>query len=373
MTFFKPFIAATAAALLVAAPASAEEPLLGSNGHGRVRVLDPDLHIVPGTPGLPKATDATVLSPNGRRFASWSFYGSRLTIRSHRTFRAIDTRPIETGTDVYWPTRDHIVTVDYTNAGKRPNVIRSFDLRRGTSRTVRLRGVPEDVQRVGSFIRVLTNSGTDFCCPTGRFDVTDISAAGVVKRRWRVPLPDGFTVSDDGDEIIAMHLSGTLLVASQNDRHALIKVHSGETKALPGLPDGYYHWLGRRFIHDGRHVARVDRHAKTVTGLVDTGIDANLTLFGDGFIVGFGRARYDTNLQRVAENPSPADVQGFFPVLAHDRLYDLVVDCDDFDRTRAAIADAATGAAVAERRGPWKFGVLGGGQFDQPFGDEVCD
>ena len=68
------------ALLLMAAPASAEQPLLGSNGHGRVRVLDPDLKIVPGTPALPKTTDATVLSPDGRRFASWSFYGPRLTI-----------------------------------------------------------------------------------------------------------------------------------------------------------------------------------------------------------------------------------------------------------------------------------------------------
>jgi hypothetical protein len=373
MPVSKALAAATAAFLLIVVPASAQEPLIGSNGHGRVRMLDPDLHIVPGTPGLPKNTDGTVLSPNGRRFASWSFYGSRLTIRSRRTFRAIDTLPIERGTDVYWPKRDHIVTVDYTNAGKRPNVIRSFDLRSGRSRTVRLRGVPEDVQRVGSIIRVLTNSGTDFCCPTARFDVTDISAAGVVKRRWRVPLPDGFVVSDDGDEIIGMHLSGTLLVASQNDRHALIKVHSGETKAVPGLAAGYYRWVGRRFIHDGRHIARVDRGAMTVTAAVDPGVEASATLFAGGVIVGFGRARYDANLRRVAENPAPAPVQGFFPVVANDRLYDLVVDCDDFDRTAAAIADATTGAAIGERRGPWKFGVLGGGYFDQPYGDEVCD
>jgi hypothetical protein len=365
-----------AAFLLMATPAAAsaaEPPLLGSNGHGRVRVLDPDLKIVPGTPALPKKTDATVLSPDGRRFASWSFYGPRLTIRGTRTFRAIKTLPIPVGADVYWPERNHVMTVDYLPGAKRRNVIRAFDVRRGTSRTVRLGDLLVEAQRVGRFLRVVTVGGLDLCCSDGRFVVTDISASGVVTRRWRVPLPDGFVRSDDGDELIGMHLSGTLLLASQNERHALIKVHSGETKSLPRLPEGYYHWLDRRLITDSRHVARVDRHAKTVTALVDTGLEGDATLFDGGFIIGFGRARYDANLQRVAENTAPAHVQGYFPVLAHGRLYDLVIDCDDADRTAAAIADATTGAAVGERRGRWKLGVLGGGRFDQPFFDDVCD
>jgi hypothetical protein len=371
MTFTRALVAAF---LLMAAPASAAEPpLLGSNGHGRVRVLDPDLKIVPGTPALPKATDATILSPDGRRFASWSFYGPRLTIRSRRTFRALETLPIETGADVYWPERNHVITVDERPGEKRPYVIRAFDLRRGTSRTVRLGTLLEEAQPVGHILRVLTVGGPDLCCPDGRFVVTDISASGVVKRRWRVPLPDGFVRSDDGDELIGMHLSGGLLLASQNERHALIKVHSGETTPLPILPEGYYRWLGRHLITDSRHVARVHRRAKTVTALVDTGVEGDTTLFDGGFIIGFGRARYDANLRRVAENPAPAPVQGYFPVLAHDRLYDLVIDCDDADRTTAAIADAITGAAVGERRGRWKLGVLGGGRFDQPFFDDVCD
>ncbi|HEX5620341.1 MAG TPA: hypothetical protein VFX51_18110 [Solirubrobacteraceae bacterium] len=366
-------VAVVGACLLMVVPASAEQPLLGTNGKGRVRVLDPDLKIVPGTPALPKTTDGTVLSPDGRRFASWSFYGSRLTVRSTRTFRAIRTLPIERGTEVFWPERDHIVTVDDLNVGKRPNVFRSFDLRSGTSRTVRLRDLLVETQVVGHRLRVLTVGGPDLCCPTGPFRVTDISAAGVVKRRWRVPLPDGFVMGDKFDPIVGMQLSGTLLLASQNERHALIKVHSGETKPIAGLGDGYYGWVGRRLISDFRHIARVDRRAMTVTTVVDTGIEDNTTLFEGGVILGFGRARYDANLQRVAQNPRPAPVQGYRPVLAHGRLYDLIVDCDDSDNTRAAIADAATGAAIAERRGRWKLGVLGGGYMDQPFFEDVCD
>jgi hypothetical protein len=373
MTVLKTLAASAAAFVLIAAPAAAQELLIGTNGKGRVRVLDRDLRIVPGTPALPKSTDGTVLSPDARRFASWSFYGSRLTIRSRRTFRAITTLPIERGTDVYWPTQNHVVTVDVLNGGKRPNVIRSFDLKDGSSRTVRLRDIHEETQIVGRTVRVLTVGGRDSCCPTGPFVITDISAAGVVKSRWRVPLPAGFEWSDDGDEIIGMRLSGSLLFASQYTRHALIKVHSGETKRLEGLPDGYYGWVGRRFIHDGRHLGRVDRGDMTVTRTVDTGIDDSATLFHNSVIAGFGRARYDANLQRVAANPAPAPTQGFEPVLANDRLYDLVIDCDDADATKMAIADAATGAAIAERRGQWKFDVLGGGYFDQPWFDEVCD
>ncbi|HET8758214.1 MAG TPA: hypothetical protein VFM58_19490 [Solirubrobacteraceae bacterium] len=366
MTVAKAFAACAATFMVMAMPASAEEPLLGSDGKGRVRVLDPDLHIVPGTPALPKATDATVLSPDGRRFASWSFHGRRLTVRSRRTFRPIARLPIETGADAYWPARDHVMTAVYRPWLERPAVIRAFDLRHGTSRTLRLCGLPLETERVGRLLRVLTVGGPDFCCRTGPFVVTDIGAAGVVKRRWRVPLPAGFTAG------AGMRLSRNLLLATQGRRQALIRVHRGTTKRLD-LPRGFYDWVGRRFLHDGRHLARVDRRALSVSAAVDTGVEATATPFAGGVVVGFGRARYDAGLRRVAENPAPAPTQGFGPLLAGGRLYDLVVDCDDSDRTRAAIADATTGAAVAERRGRWKFGVLGGGEFDQAYADDVCD
>ena len=379
MAFVKALVAGAGAFLLLAASASAAEPpLIGSDGHGRVRVLDPDLRIVPGTPTLPKSTNATVLSPDGRRVATWAFTHTRLTIRNRRTFRAITTRRIDRGSDVYWPTRNHVIAITYNpnvGSGKRPNVIRSFDLAHGTSRTIRLRGLPEATARVGRVVRLVTESGPDFCCATGRFTVTDIGAAGVVKRRWRVPLPDDFVIPEGSDQLIGMRLSGNLLLATQDVRHALIRVHSGTTKRLD-LPRGYYDFVGRNFVFESfsGHAARIDRRALTATAAVDTGItEENATPFADGFVVGFGRARYDRNLQRVAANPTPAPTQGFGPVLANGRLYDLVVDCDDFDKTRAAIADATTGAAVGERLGPWKFGVLGGGYFNEPFGDEVCD
>jgi hypothetical protein len=370
MTASKALVAATVASLLI-----------GSNGDGRVRVLDPDLRIVPGTPALPKRTDGTVLSPDGRRFASWSFLGGRLTIRSRATFRPLTSVPIERGDDVYWPARDHIMTVSHKPWLKRPIVIRSFDVDDGGSRTVRLRGVPWGVERRGRVLRVLTATGRSFGFEREPIVVTDVRAAGVVDRRWRVPLPDGFDVvsgddDDDGEGDAVVRLSRNLLLATRGDRHALIRVHSGTTKLLTGLPPGpydYYGWAGPDLIDTRGLVARVDRDALTVTGFVDTGIEESVSPYGDGFVVGFGRARYDASLQRVAENAAPAPTQGFAPVIANDRLYDLVIDCDDADNTRAAIADATTGAAIAERRGRWKFGLLGSGYLNQPYFDDVCD
>jgi hypothetical protein len=378
MTRASSLAACLAACFAIAAPASAagDEPVIGSDGHGRMRVLDPDLRIVPGTPALPRTTDGTVLSPDGRRFASWSFSGKRLTIRSRRTFRPQRRLPIAQGSDVFWPTRDRILTVVSTNQGKRPNVIRSFNLARGTSRTLRLRDLPQAMELRGRTLRLLTVRGPDLCCPTGPFVLTDVSAAGIVKQRWRVPLPAGFEVSDDSDGGVAVRLSANRLYATTGHRHALIKVHSGEMKRLTGLADGYYDWVGRHNLYEptGSHAARIDRGALTVTGTVDTGVVMeNATPFQDGFIVGFGRARYDASLRRVAANHAPAPVQNFGPLLAHGRLYDLVIDCDDSDRTELAIADAATGAAIGTRRGRWKVGVLGGGYVQQPFFDDVCD
>jgi hypothetical protein len=366
MTFTRLLVAAF---LLMAAPASADQPLVGTDGNGRVRVLDPDLNIVPGTPALPASTDATVLSPDGRRFASWAFTHTRLTIRNRRTFKAITTRRVEQGTEVFWLTPNRIVTVAYVPGDgyvKRPNIIRSFDLEDGTTRTLRLPGIARDVQRVGDVIRLLTVGGPNLAVASGPWVVTDIGARGVVKRRWRVPLPDGINAH------AGMRLSGTLLLATKNRKHALIRIHSGRTRRLTGLPNGFYAWVGRHFIAAGGHVARVDRRAMRVTATVDTRIDDTATPFRGGFIMGFGRARYDANLRRVAENPTPAPTQGFAPVLANDRLYDLVVDCEGPD-TRMAIADATTGAAIAERPGRWRFGVLGGGYFNQPWFDDVCD
>src|SRR6185295_10990588 len=97
-----------AATLVVAAPGAeaARQPLIGADGHGRVRVLDRDQHVVRGTPALPSNTDGTLLSPDGRRFAAWSFETRRLTIRGRRAFRPTVTVPIDQGPEVYWPTRD---------------------------------------------------------------------------------------------------------------------------------------------------------------------------------------------------------------------------------------------------------------------------
>jgi hypothetical protein len=378
MTRGRFLVAAVAAFAVIAAPASADQPLIGTNGKGRMRVLDRDLRIVPGTPALPRSTDGTVVSPDDRRFASWSFYGHRLTIRNRRTFRAITTRRIDVGTDVYWPTRNHVIAVTYKpndGTGKRPNVIRSFDLARGTSRTIRLRGLPEGVERVGRIVRVVTETGDDFCCATGRFTVTDISAAGVVKRRWRVPLPDEFVISDDSDQAIGMRLSRNLLLATQNAHNALIRIHRGTAKMLD-LPSDYYNFVGRDFVFAGfgGHAARIDRHALTASEAVDTGLKEEIaTPFDGGFIVGFGRARYDRSLQLVAENPTPPNVEGFSLVVAHDRIYDILFDCEGMSDAGVAIADAKTGAPIATRPGRWKFGVLGSGYLKSTGADDICD
>ena len=380
MALVKALVAGAGAFLLLAAPAgAAEQPLIGTDGHGRVRVRDADLKIVPGTPALPRSTEATVLSPNGRRVATWAFSHRRLTIRSRRTFRAITTRRIDVSSDVYWPTRNHVIAVAYLpndGSGKRPNVIRSFNLARGTSRTIRLPGLPEGVERVGNKVRIVTESGTDFCCATGRFTVTDISAAGVVKRRWRVPLPDDFVISDDSDQAIGMRLSRNLLLATQNTHQALIRVHRGTTKPLD-LPSGYYEFVGRNFVIDdfNGQAARIDRTALTATPAVDVGVKEEIaTPFDGGFIVGFGRARYDRNLQRVAENPTPPETEGFRRIVAHDRLYDLLLpDCDGPADAGAVIADAKTGKVLATRPGRWKFGVLGSGYLKSTAAEEICD
>jgi hypothetical protein len=378
MPLVGPLLACLAAFVVIAVPASAaDEPLIGTNGHGRMRVLDPDLRIVAGTPALPKTTDATVLSTDNRRFASWSFYGKRLTIRSRRTFRALRTLPIERGTDVFWPTRERLLTVDYAPGSKRPNVIRSFNLARGTSRTVRLRDLPQYIQLHGQTLRVLTVRGPDLCCPNGPFVLTDVGPAGVVKRRWRVPLPDGFEVPDDSDHGVAVRPNGNLLFVTNSDRHALIKIHSGETKLLTGLADGYYDWVGRNILYEtfGGHAARIDRRAMTVTGTADTGFtQEDATPFADGFIVGFGLARYDGELRRVAANPTPPDTEGFGRIVAHGRIYDLLTpDCDGPARAGAVIADGNTGRPIATRPGSWKFGVLGSGYLKSTAAEEICD
>jgi hypothetical protein len=377
MAFVKALVAGAGAFLLLAASAAAaEQPLIGADGKGRIRVLDADLNIVPGTPALPRSVRATALSPNGRRVATWAFSSKRLTIRSRKTFRAITTRRIDIGSDVYWPTKNHLIAVSYYGNGKRPNVIRAFNLARGTSRTIRLRGLPEGVERVGRVVRIVTQSGPDFCCPTGRFRVTDIGAAGVVKRRWRVPLPDDFVISDESDQTIGMRLSRNLLLATQNTHQALIRVHRGTTKPLD-LPSGYYDFVGRNFVFDrsSGEAARIDRDALTATPAVATGVkDDFATPFHGGFIVGFGRVRYDRNLQRVAENPTPPETEGFERVVAHDRLYDLLLpDCDSGAAAGAVIADARTGAVLATRPGAWRFGVLGGGYLKTTAADEICD
>jgi hypothetical protein len=339
--------------------AAAEPPLVGTSGSGPVRWLDRDLKPIAGTPRLSRETAGIVRSPDAKRLATWRLGADGISVRHARTgtvlrqLKAVNPGGIE----VFWPARDHIVTV-VDERGRRPVVVRSYDLENGSVRVKRLSGVRffRYVEKVGRVIRVITTNGS-VGNRTG-FTLHDFAPDGRRLRTEPVALPDGM----DGDALV--QLSGDRLLVSQHGLRVLVDLESGATTPLVPSSNGLY-WLGENLVQDGSQVAQINRDTgalgKRVT-LVDPWQELTATPDG-GFIVGIGQARYDADLELVAEHPVAPDTSTSRLVLAGSRFYAMYGECANLKASvRLVIGSTRTGQILNERPGfRWRLGRLGDG------------
>lgn len=345
------------AVLLAAAPSASAATIIGSVDGGPTRILDANLKAVPGTPALPAGIEGTVLSPNGKRVAAWSVRDRRLTVHSRKTFGVQERLRIPLAIDVFWPSRHHIViTAVDSNANR--SIVRSYDLKRDTARTWRFGGSISDVELAGRRLRLVRQSEGEPGFQRGDHIVTELGAGGETKLSWKVPAPP----------TARMDIEDGLLMVSHDADHWLIPV-GGEPHGIE-LPAGHYGWTGHDFVYGNGRIARIDRSAPAVAKTIDIGITETPTPYRGGLVIGFGRERYDANLERVAQNPDPARVAGTM-IIAGDRLYASVFDCGD--NPAVAIADARTGKAIRRVPGKRRYGVLGGGYLPSTNLADECD
>jgi hypothetical protein len=342
----------------VAAPAAPAKPqLIGSIGSGPIRFLDRDLNPLPGSPRVPRGAAGTLFSPGGGRIAIWGYKHRNLVVKTRRSGRVLTRRSLGTAFWVRFPSRNHVITVDSSVA---PLIVRSLDIAHERWSKVELEGDMEDPpEQIGRVTRLLLEVPNRF--QPDHFQVVDVGPDGKVEASHRIDIPSSFDL--DQFEAVGADLSGDDVLLSADTDHALVRVDGPTT--LLDLPDGYWSWAGRDFIFAGGPaplVAKIDRDTAQVTKTIDA--DAGYFIpFRGGLIGGFGRVRYDADLNLLAENEAALPV---FPnFVLHDRLYGVQFECDadDHATTGALVADAPSGKLIRRRGGEWKLGVLGAGQM----------
>jgi hypothetical protein len=334
-------------AVLTPGVATAAAPLIGAPVGSPLRLLRADLTARRGSPVLPQDTFATVLSPDGRRFAALT--RRRIVVFNRRSGRRLASLPAHGAIAALWPAQRRLVTFGFDAAGNEQ--LRSVLVASGRiTRRVRL-SERLDAEVGGSRVRVLQRT------PSG-LELDAFGADGRRKRRQRFAAPTGVSPSLMGGSLRdSMVLLSTTTGAVAPYRHDLVPL--GGAAHPIGLTGAVYRFVTPSIVADAEgRLARLDRRALTVTREVTDAPGGWLTPFAGGVAVGLGSRVYDSRLALVAAHPSvPAAASA--PVASGARLYALTRRCTTAGHVDAAVG-ARNGSVVARRKGPFALGRLGG-------------
>jgi hypothetical protein len=343
------------------ATAAASTQLIGGPTQKAPRFLTPDLHVRAGGARLPRSTFATVMSPEGDRFAALA--RKTIAIHGRRSGRRLAGVPARGAIELLWPARRHLVTFGYDRASGE-DVLRSIDLPSGRVR----RKVPLDerlgAEKSGNRVRVLLRSSAGL-------RVDEFTAGGKLRRSFRLPLPAGIdpgfsNASLRGDLVMVSYTTGAVAPY----QHELVRLGGGAHPV--DLAGNVYSFVTPTVLAEaGGHLARIDPTAESVTREVGIDADQWVVPYRSGVVVGLGRAVYDGDLNLVASNPDPEPAAAA-PVVRGDRLYGRTVRCTSAGPVHGVVVvDAATATVVQRREGAFAIGTLGG-EFSLP-GEDGCD
>jgi len=340
--------------------ATAATPLVGAPVGSPLRLLRPDLTPRSGGPVLPRQTFATVLSPDGRRFAALT--RRRIVVFNRRSGRRVVALPARGAIAALWPTQHRLVTFGFDASGSEE--LRAVLLATGRiTRRVRL-GERLDAEVSGRRVRVLQRTRDGL-------ELDELRADGRRVRRYRFGLPAGVTPSFMGGSLRdGMVLVSTTTGAVAPYRHALVPLGGADHPI--GLTGSVYRFVTPGIVADAENnLASLDRRALTVSREVTDAPGGWLTPVAGGVAVGLGSLVYDRRLALVAAHPSvPAAASA--PVASGARLYALTVRCTVAGRGDGAIGvGVRTGSVVARREGPFAIGRLGG-PVARP-AEDACD
>ena len=343
------------------ATAAATTQLIGGPTRKGPHFLTPDLLTRVGGPKLPRHTFATVMSPDGDRFAALA--RTTIALYGRRTGRRRAGVPARGAIELLWPARRHLVTFGYDRASG-GEVLRSIDLPSGHVR----KQVPLD-ERLGAAtsgnrVRVLLRSNAGL-------RVDEFTAGGKLRRRFRVPLPDGIdpgfsNASLRGDLVMVSYTTGAVAPY----QHELVRLGRGAHPV--DLAGTVYSFVTPTVLAEaGGHLARIDRTTLAVTREVEIDADQWVVPYRSGVVVGLGRAVYDGDLDLVASNPDPRPAAAP-PVVRGHRLYGRTVRCTSAGPIHGVVVVEARTATVVQRRaGAFAIGALGGA-ISLP-GEDGCD
>jgi hypothetical protein len=346
--------------VLLALVPAADAALIAREGNDPFRVVDANLRPVKGSQlRLPASTRGTVRSPDGDRLA---VYGrGPITVRDRRTGRLLQRTGLKLGHQgVYqpyspspltsWPSRHHLRTVHLSFDGfTARNLVRTLDIKRNRIRTTVLHGNFRSADLVGRVLRIVFETEAGYV-------ISDIGAAGTVKRRARFRLPSQFPRPFTTD----VKVSGDRIVASAFETPpALFRL--GDPVQVVDLPAGRYHWAGENFIASNQAVARIGGETPVVERAVTRTFLSGAQPFAGGVIIGFGLERLDADLDVVYQNASDLSIQE--PTVLGDRIYALAYECDSSSDSAVYIGSARSGRVLSKRPGKWRLGTLGKGDL----------
>ena len=336
-------------AVLTPGVATAATPLIGAPVGSPLRLLRPDLTARRGGPVLPRDTLATVLSPDGRRFAALT--RRRIVVFNRRSGRRVASLPAHGAIAALWPTQRRLVTFGFDAAGNEQ--LRAVLAATGRiTRRVRL-AERLDAEVGGTRVRVLQRTRRGL-------ELDAFAADGRRVRRHRFGLPPGVTPSLMGGSLRdGLVLVSTTTGAVAPYRHELVPL--GGAAHPIALAGAVYRFVTPGIVADAEgKLARLDRRALTVSREVTDAPGGWLTPFAGGVAVGLGSRLYDSHLALVAANPS-APVAASAPVASGARLYSLTRRCTAAGPALGAIGvRARTGSVLVRRTGPFALGRLGG-------------